>query len=124
MKKKKKTIRVSQKGCIYIHASFNNTIISITDEAGGLLSWATAGSAGFKGTKKSTPFAAQIATKNAIDKAIQFQLKSVKIFVSGVGNGRDAVLRAISSSPLEVISIKDTTPIAHNGVRHKKPRRV
>lgn len=122
--KKKKITRSAPKGRIYIHASFNNTIITITDETGGVISWATSGSTGFKGSKKSTPFAAQVAMKKALDDAEAYHLEAAQVFVSGVGNGRDASLRAISQSQLEILSIKDVTPIAHNGVRAKKPRRV
>jgi small subunit ribosomal protein S11 len=123
-KQKKKISRTVSKGRIYIHASFNNTIITITDESGGALSWATSGSTGFKGSKKSTPFAAQSAMKKALDDAAPYNLESAQVFVSGVGNGRDASLRAITQSNLDILSIKDVTPIAHNGVRAKKPRRV
>jgi small subunit ribosomal protein S11 len=121
---KKKQIQPSPRGCIYIHASFNNTIITVTNQSGGVISWATAGSTGFKGTKKSTPFAAQSAIKKALDAAAPYQMESAQVYVSGVGNGRDAALRGIAQSGLEILSIKDMTPIAHNGVRSKKPRRV
>lgn len=122
--KKKKITRSAPKGRIYIHASFNNTIITVTDEAGGAIAWATSGSTGFKGSKKSTPFAAGVAMKKALDDAAAYNLESAQVFVSGVGNGRDASLRAITQSNLDILSIKDVTPIAHNGVRAKKPRRV
>lgn len=121
---KKKIIQPVPKGRIYIQSSFNNTLISITDQSGNVLSWATAGSSGFKGTKKATPFAAQNAIKKALEAASPYELKSVQIFVSGVGSGRDAAFRALSSTDLEIISIKDITPLPHNGVRAKKPRRV
>lgn len=121
---KKKLIQDIPKGKIFIQASFNNTIISITDQSGAVLGWATSGSAGFKGTKKSTPFAAQTAMKNVLDKVSVYNIKSVDIFVSGVGSGRDAAFRALSASTIDINSIKDVTPIAHNGIRPKKPRRV
>lgn len=123
-KQKKKISRSVPKGRIYIHASFNNTIITVTDDTGGALSWATSGSTGFKGSKKATPFAAQSAMKKALDDAAPYNLESAHVFVSGVGNGRDASLRAITAANLDILSIKDVTPIAHNGVRAKKPRRV
>lgn len=123
-KAKSKTIQPIPKGRIYIHASFNNTIITITDQSGGALSWATSGSTGFKGSKKSTPYAAQSAMKKALDDVAKYNLESAQIFISGVGNGRDAALRAISQTRLDITSIKDVTPIPHNGARPKKPRRV
>lgn len=121
---KNKTYRQVGKGKIYILASFNNTIITLTDEQGKTLSWATAGSSGFKGTKKSTPFAATQAVRNAVEKAKPYGLTEVIVFVSGVGTGRDAALRAIATSGLNATSIKDITPMPHNGPRAKKPRRV
>ena len=123
-KNQKKISKVIQSGKVYISASFNNTLISITDMMGNVISWATAGSSGFKGTKKSTPFASGSATKIALDKAVGMGLKKVEIYVKGVGSGRDAAVRAIASSGLNITKIKDTTPIPHNGPRPKKPRRV
>src|SRR3989338_3098896 len=119
---KKKVIRDIQKGKIYIQASFNNTIISITDQNGAVLGWSTAGSSGFKGTKKSTPYAAQIAMKNVLDAVAPHNIKIVDIFVSGVGSGRDAAFRALVGNDIEINLIKDITPIPHNGIRPKKPR--
>lgn len=121
---KKKNIVSSPRGRVYIQSTFNNTIITVTDQSGNVLSWASAGSTGFKGTKKATPFAAQSAVKKALDGALPYNVQSVMIFVSGIGLGRDAAFRALSASGLEVTSIKDITPIPHNGVRPKKPRRV
>ena len=121
---KKKNIVSSPRGRVYIQSTFNNTIITITDQGGNVLSWASAGSSGFKGTKKATPFAAQSAVKKAFDGAVAYNIQSVIIYVSGIGQGRDAAFRAISASDLEVTAIKDITPIPHNGVRPKKPRRV
>ncbi len=111
-------------GSVYVQSSFNNTIISITDDNGNLISWASAGSIGFKGAKKSTPYAASLAAASAIEKAKSRGLSKVRVFVSGVGSGRESAVRAITNTDLEVSSIKDTTPLAHNGCRPKKPRRV
>ncbi len=123
-KNQKKISKVIQSGKVYISASFNNTLISITDMMGNVISWATAGSSGFKGTKKSTPFASGSATKIALDKAVGMGLKKVEIYVKGVGSGRDAAVRAIASSGLNITKIKDTPPIPQNGPSPKKPRRV
>lgn len=122
--KKKKTISPVQKGQITITATFNNTLISISDERGNILAWSSAGNTGFKGTKKSTPFAATQAMKKALELAAPYGLQEVRVSVGGVGSGRDAAVRAIGHSGITVTSIKDTTPIPHNGPRAKKPRRV
>lgn len=122
IKKRIKTAVYS--GSIYVQSSFNNTLISITDEQGGIISWASAGALGFKGAKKSTPYAAQLAAANAIEKAKARGFHKARVFVSGVGSGREAAVRAITNTDIEVTSIKDTTPIPHNGCRAKKPRRV
>lgn len=111
-------------GSIYVQSSFNNTIISITDDNGNLISWSSAGAIGFKGAKKSTPYAASLAAAAAIEKARSRGLSKVRVFVTGVGSGRESAVRAITNTDLQVSSIKDTTPIAHNGCRAKKPRRV
>ena len=111
-------------GKIYIQSTFNNTIVSITDESGGVVAWASSGSIGFKGTKKATPYAAQLAATSAIEKAKAFGLSKVSIFVSGVGPGRESAVRALTNARLDVDIIKDTTPIAHNGCRAKKSRRI
>lgn len=121
---KKKIYRQINKGKIYILATFNNTLVSITDEMGNALAWSSAGNSGFKGTKKATPFAATQAVRTAIDKAKPYGLIEVMVYVSGVGTGRDAALRAISGAGLHVSTIKDVTPMPHNGPRAKKPRRV
>ena len=121
---KKKVIRQIQKANIYIQSSFNNSIVTITDDQGNVLSWATAGSVGFSGTKKSTPFAAQVATKKALEKAKVYEISDAKLFVSGVGSGREAAVRALGGQGIKVIQIKDITPIPHNGCRPKKVRRV
>lgn len=120
----KKSRRVVRAGNIFIQSSFNNTIITITDENGGVISWASAGSIGFKGTKKSTPYAAQLAASAAIEKAKAAGFSQAKIFVAGVGSGRESAVRALTNANIEVLSIKDTTPVPHNGCRPKKPRRV
>jgi len=123
-KKKKENIRIKS-GNAYISATYNNTIISLTDRNGNVISWASAGMAGFKGAKKATPYAAQIITKIAVLKAREeYGLEEVKVFVSGVGTGREAAIRALNANGLEIASIKDTTGVPHNGCRPKKPRRV
>ncbi len=121
-KKRKKTVKF---GKIYISASFNNTLITITDEAGNSIAWGSAGSSGFKGTRKSTPFAATTAVDKVIrDAKERFDLKEVEIYVKGPGPGRDAALRAIRAVKIKISMIADVTPIPHNGVRPKKKRRV
>lgn len=124
VKKTKKQVRNIVVGRVYIQASFNNTIVSITDHEGNVIAASSAGASGFKGTRKSTPYAAQTAAFNALEKAKLLGLREVGIFVSGVGPGREQAIRAVGSSGLKVSQIKDITPIAHNGVRAKKPRRV
>lgn len=121
---RKKIKRVVNSGSIFVQSSFNNTVITVTDEKGGVISWASAGSLGFKGTKKSTPYAAQLAATSAIEKAKAYGLHEVRVFVSGVGSGRESAVRALTNSNLVVSTIKDTTPIPHNGCRPKKARRV
>ena len=120
-RKDKKSVPV---GVAHIDASFNNTIITFTDPAGNCIAWGSAGAAGFKGSRKSTPFAAQIAAEEASRKAIDQGMKSVVVFIKGPGAGRESALRAISSAGLKVSSIKDVTPIPHNGCRPSKKRRV
>jgi small subunit ribosomal protein S11 len=121
--KKKSKVAVNS-GNIYIQSTFNNTIISITDDNGNLISWASAGSIGFKGAKKSTPYAAQLAAAAAIEKAKARGFVKGKIYVTGVGSGRESAVRALTNANLEIALIKDTTPVAHNGCRPKKARRV
>ncbi len=124
-KKKKKTAKVVKTGRAYIQATYNNTMVTLTDNHGDVIAWASAGLAGFKGAKKATPYAAQIITKIATQKAKEeYGLQEVSVFVSGVGTGREAAIRALNANGLEVSSIKDTTPVPHNGCRPKKPRRV
>jgi len=108
----------------HIKASFNNTIITFTDESGNALSWATSGASGFRGSRKSTPFAAQVAVEAAARKAMEHGVKSVSVLVRGPGSGRESALRALAAAGLNVISIKDVTPIPHNGCRPPKRRRV
>jgi len=121
---KKKIKKSVTSGCVYIQSSFNNTLITITDENGNTIAWASTGSIGFKGTKKSTPYAAQLAALNAIEKAKQYGFNKAKVFVSGVGSGRESAVRALLNARIEIDAIKDTTPIPHNGCRAKKLRRV
>jgi len=124
-KKKRKTAKSVRVGRAYIQATYNNTIVTLTDPQGDVISWASAGLAGFKGAKKATPYAAQIITKIAAQKAREeYGLQEVSVFVSGVGTGRESAIRALNANGLEVNSIKDTTPVPHNGCRPKKPRRV
>jgi len=123
-KKKKKVKRVSSTGIAHIYSTFNNTIITISDEQGNTISWASGGTVGYKGTKKSTPFAAQLAAKQAAEKAIQQGLKEVKVIVKGPGMGRESAIRALRAAGLEISDIKDATPIPHNGCRPPSRRRV
>jgi len=108
----------------HIKASFNNTIITFTDEAGNAISWATSGAAGFKGSRKSTPFAAQVAAEEAARKAMDHGVKNVSVLIKGPGSGRESALRAIAAVGLNVVAIRDVTPIPHNGCRPPKRRRV
>ena len=113
-----------ERGQAHIQASFNNTIVTLTDTAGNALSWASAGGLGFKGSRKSTPYAAQIAAETATKAALIHGLKSVDVFVKGPGSGREAAIRALAAAGLEVTSICDVTPVPHNGCRPPKRRRV
>ena len=121
---KKSVKRQVLNGVAHVSVSYNNTSVTITDMKGEVISWSTAGSLGFKGTKKSTPYAANLIAKDSIEKAKKYNLMNLKIVVRGVGPGREAAIRGLASSGLNIISIMDSTPIAHNGVRRKKPRRV
>lgn len=121
---RKKTIRTVPKGKVYVQATFNNTIVTVTDSLGNVLAWSTAGNSAFKGARKATPYAAQVTMKNAIEKAKAYNLESVDVFVSGVGQGRESAVRALQGTGIMVNQIKDVTPIPHNGTRAKKPRRV
>ncbi len=124
MAKKKKKIKHVPKGLAHIAATFNNTIITITDLEGNTIAWSTAGSSGFKGSRKSTPFAAQIASEKAARKAMEHGMKDVDVLIKGPGSGREAAVRAIQTAGIHVRSIKDITPIPHNGCRPPKRRRV
>lgn len=111
-------------GIVHVNASFNNTMITIADEAGNAVSWSSSGVMGFKGSRKSTPFAAQMAAEDAAKKAMEHGLRSVDVLVRGPGSGRESALRALQAAGLTVTNIKDVTPIPHNGVRPRKRRRV
>ena len=113
-----------ERGAAHIHSTFNNTIVTITDEVGNAISWASAGELGFKGSRKSTPFAAQMAAETASKAAMEHGLKKVDVFGKGPGAGREAAIRALQAAGIEVLSIKDVTPIPHNGCRPPKRRRV
>ncbi|HOW28383.1 MAG TPA: 30S ribosomal protein S11 [Elusimicrobiota bacterium] len=123
-KVKKKVWRDVVQARVYIQSSFNNTIVNITDERGNCISWASSGSSGFKGTKKGTPFAAQMAASTAAKKAMAAGVKQVSVFVKGPGSGRETAIRALQAAGLVVLSIRDVTPMPHDGCRPPKPRRV
>ncbi len=120
---RKKTKRIVSDGLAHVHASFNNTIITITDRQGNVLAWGTAGSAGFKGSRKSTPFAAQVAAEQVLQRVSDFGLESVSVFVKGPGPGRESAVRALNAGGLRITNITDVTPIPHNGCRPPKRRR-
>lgn len=111
-------------GVAYIHVSYNNTIVTITDSRGEVIAWSSSGLLGFKGTKKSTPYAANLVAKDCTEKAKKYNLTNIRIIVRGIGPGREAAMRGLAATGLNIISIMDATPVAHNGVRRKKPRRV
>ncbi|MEA3296271.1 MAG: 30S ribosomal protein S11 [candidate division Zixibacteria bacterium] len=121
---KKKSRKVDTEGVVHIRATFNNTIVTITESAGRTISWASAGKVGFKGSKKSTPFAAQLAASSCAKEAMDMGLRRVEVWVKGPGSGREAAIRSLSAAGLEVSLIKDVTPIPHNGCRPPKRRRV
>lgn len=121
--KKRKNKRTVDTGNVYIQATFNNTVVTITDLKGNTISWAAAGSMGFSGPKKSTPFAAQIVVEAAVQKAQNYGLREVNIFVKGPGAGRESAIRALGLRGLKIRSISDVTPIPHNGCRPRKTRR-
>ncbi len=120
----KKEKKVVHSGAVYIQATFNNTIVTITDKSGNVVAWSSAGAHGFKGSRKSTPYAAQITADNAARKAMGFGMRQVDIFVKGPGAGRESAIRAISSAGLGINIIRDITPVPHNGTRPPKRRRV
>jgi len=123
-KAKRKAKKTVYEGNVYIQATFNNTIVTVTDLTGNAVSWASAGGLGFRGAKKSTPYAAQVATETATKKAIDYGLREVHVFVKGPGVGRESAIRTLGVLGLKVRSIKDVTPIPHNGCRPRKTRRV
>ncbi len=123
--KKRKVKRNVEQGRIYIKATFNNTIMTITDAQGNAIGWSSTGVHGFKGSRKSTPFAARVAADDALKKAVESGMKSVDVFVKGPGSGRESALRAISAiEDIRITSINDITPVPHNGCRPPKPRRI
>ena len=111
-------------GVVHIQSTFNNTIVTITDPAGNVVAWSSAGVQGFKGSRKSTPFAAQLAAANAVQKAMEHGMKNIEVYVKGPGPGRESALRSLQSAGFNVLMIKDVTPIPHNGCRPPKRRRV
>ena len=122
--KRRKERKVVEQGAVHIRSSFNNTMVTITDLNGNALSWASSGGLGFRGSRKSTPFAAQTAAETAAKAAMEYGLKTVEVYVKGPGQGRESAIRALQSAGLEVVMIKDVTPIPHNGCRPPKRRRV
>ncbi|MEK6599960.1 MAG: 30S ribosomal protein S11 [Deltaproteobacteria bacterium] len=124
MAKVKKEKRVAAKGIANIQSTFNNTLITITDNNGNVLAWSSAGSNGFKGSRKGTPFAAQVAAEVAAKKAMEYGVKSVDVYIKGPGAGRESALRSIQAAGLNISLLKDVTPIPHNGCRPPKRRRV
>ena len=122
--KKKKTKKNILNGIAYVQSTFNNTIVSIADTSGNIVSWASAGQKGFKGSRKSTPYAAQVAADSAAAKALECGMKFLSVEVKGPGSGRETALRALQARGFKIISIKDTTPMPHNGARPPKKRRV
>lgn len=128
MAKKVRTKRKEKKnipsGIVHIQSTFNNTIVTITDPAGNVVAWSSAGVQGFKGSRKSTPFAAQIAAEDAAKKAMEHGMKNVEVYVKGPGSGRESALRSLQATGFNVLMIKDVTPIPHNGCRPPKRRRV
>lgn len=122
--KKKKIVRDVSQARAYVQCTFNNTIVSITDSHGGVISWASSGSVGFKGTKKGTPFAAQVTAERAANKAKEYGVRQVTVYVRGPGSGRETAIRSLQAAGFSIVSIRDVTPIPHNGCRPPKPRRV
>ncbi len=123
-KKKKKASKIVPRGIIHVKATFNNTVVTVTDVNGNTVAWSTAGSSGFKGARKSTPFAAQIAAEAASKKAMEQGMSEVEVYVKGPGAGREAAIRAVQAAGLNISVIKDVTPIPHNGCRPPKKRRI
>lgn len=123
-KGKKRVARIVPQGRVYVQASFNNTIVTLTDANGNTLTWASAGNCGFKGPKKATPYAASVIVKKIAEACVPYGVKDLHVFVSGIGNGRDGALRALNANGFNVLSIQDLTPVAHNGCRPRRARRV
>ncbi len=123
-KSKKRTVQVEAVGQVHIRATFNNIVISMTNSAGQVVAWASAGKMGFKGSKKNTPYAAQTAAQEASQKAFELGLRKVEVFVKGPGAGRESAIRTIQNSGIEILAIRDQTPLPHNGCRPPKKRRV
>jgi small subunit ribosomal protein S11 len=123
-KTKRRDRKVSTNGVAHVRASFNNTIVTISDTDGNVITWASAGKAGFKGSRKSTPFAAQVAAEATAREALNYGMKRVEVWVKGPGAGREAAIRSLQAAGLEISAIKDVTPIPHNGCRPPKRRRV
>lgn len=121
---RKRTVKVDTVGQAHIHSSFNNIIVSLTNATGQVISWSSAGKMGFRGSKKNTPYAAQVAATDCTKKAFDYGLRKVKLYVKGPGNGRESAIRAIHNGGIEVIEIIDVTPLPHNGCRPPKRRRV
>jgi len=124
LKKVKNIKKNITSGIAYVQATFNNTIVSITDDSGNVIAWSSAGSKGFKGSRKSTPYAAQVAADAAASRALEHGMKTLSVEVKGPGSGRETALRALQARGFKIISIKDTTPMPHNGTRPPKKRRV
>ncbi|MCI6735760.1 MULTISPECIES: 30S ribosomal protein S11 [Aerococcus] len=122
--RKRRVKKNVETGVAHIHSTFNNTIVMITDEHGNAISWSSAGALGFKGSRKSTPYAAQLASETATKAAMDYGMKSVEVSVKGPGSGRESAIRALQAAGLEVTAIRDVTPIPHNGCRPPKRRRV
>ena len=123
-KVKKRNVKVEPEGFVYVQATFNNIIVSLTNKQGQVISWASAGKAGFRGSKKNTPYAAQVAANDAAKVAYEAGMRPAEVFVKGPGSGREAAIRAIDASGIRVSKIKDVTPVPHNGCRPPKRRRV
>lgn len=123
-KSSKKIRKLVTLGNVYVHSTYNNTIVTIASPNGDVLTWGSAGSSGFKGARQATPYAAQVAAENAADKAKIFGLEKVNVYVKGLGSGREQAIRGLVSKGLEIVSINEVTPIAHNGCRKRKARRI
>jgi small subunit ribosomal protein S11 len=122
--KRKKKNRVLTSGQVHVQATYNNTIVTLSDTNGDVIAWSSAGLSGFKGPKKATPYAAGVIVRNLLEKVADCGLREVDVFIKGVGSGREAAIRALSAQGINILSIKDVTPIPHNGPRQRKPRRV